>query len=57
MSTKMAKIDSLILKLFEIENRDFLVGSYLQKVRQASKSEIILTFRSGGVVKNIALNG
>ncbi len=56
MSIKMAKIDSLILKLFEIENRDFLVGSYLQKVRQASKSEIILTFRSGGVVKNISIN-
>ncbi|MBQ3102430.1 NFACT family protein [bacterium] len=56
MSIKMAKIDSLILKLFEIENKDFLIGSYLQKVRQASKSEIILTFRSGGVVKNISIN-
>lgn len=56
MSTKMAKIDSLILKLFEIENKDFLIGSYLQKVRQASKSEIILTFRSGGIVKNVSIN-
>ncbi len=56
MSTKMAKIDSLVLKLFEIENRSFLAGSYLQKVRQPSKSEIILTFRSGGVVKNISIN-
>lgn len=56
MSTKIAKIDSLVLKLFEIENKDFLNGSYLQKVRQPSKSEIILTFRSGGAVKNISIN-
>ncbi|MBR1977038.1 NFACT family protein [bacterium] len=56
MSIKTTKIDSLILKMFEIENKDFLIGSYLQKVRQPSKSEIILTFRAGGVVKNISIN-
>ncbi len=56
MSTKMAKIDSLVLKMFQLEHKDFLIGSYLQKVRQPSKGEIILTFRSEGVVKNLSIN-
>jgi len=42
----MYSFDSLTLKYFFIENKDFIDGSIVQKIQLPSRSEIILTMRN-----------
>ncbi len=48
----MLSFDSLTLKYFVFENKDFILGSVVQKVQLPSRYEIILTIRNLSLSKN-----
>lgn len=52
----MINFDSLILKLFAQENKDFFIGAKIQKVQQPNRSELIFLMRNNGESKKFYIN-
>lgn len=52
----MISFDSLTLKAFTEESRNFLTGARIQKIQQPSRKEIILTIRNNSVTKKLYIN-
>lgn len=52
----MINLDSLTLKLFLEENKDFFIGAKIQKVQQPNRSELIFTMRNNGESKKFYIN-
>lgn len=52
----MINLDSLTLKLFLEENKDFFIGAKVQKVQQPNRSELIFTMRNKGESKKFYIN-
>ena len=52
----MISFDSLTLKAFTEESRDFLTGARIQKIQQPSRKEVILTIRNNSVTKKLYIN-
>lgn len=52
----MINFDSLTLKLFCDENKDFFLGAKIQKVQQPSRNELIFHIRNKGESKKFYIN-
>ena len=52
----MINFDSLTLKLFCDENRDFFLGAKIQKVQQPSRNELVFHIRNKGESKKFYVN-
>ncbi len=52
----MINFDALVLKLFEVENRDFFLGAKIQKIQQPSRNELIFYLRQNSVSKKFYIN-
>lgn len=52
----MITFDSLTLKAFIEENREFFVGSRIQKIQQPTRREILFTLRNNGVSRKFYIN-
>ena len=52
----MITFDSLTLKAFIEENRDFFIGSRIQKIQQPTRREIILNLRKNGESRKFYIN-
>ena len=52
----MINFDSLTLKLFCDENKDFFLGAKIQKIQQPSRNELIFHIRSKGLSKKFYIN-
>ena len=52
----MISFDSLTLKAFTEESRDFLTGARIQKIQQPSRKEVILTIRNNSSTRKLYIN-
>ena len=52
----MITFDSLTLKAFIEENKDFFVGSRIQKIQQPTRREILFTMRNNGISRKFYMN-
>lgn len=52
----MISFDSLTLKAFTEESRNFLSGARIQKIQQPSRKEVILTIRNNSETKKLYIN-
>lgn len=52
----MITFDSLTLKAFIEENKDFFVGSRIQKIQQPTRREILFTIRNNGISRKFYMN-
>ena len=52
----MINFDSLTLKYWIDENRDFLTGSRIQKIQQPTRRDFVLSLRKEGVTKKLYIN-
>lgn len=52
----MITFDSLTLKAFIKENKDFFVGSRIQKIQQPTRREILFTMRNNGISRKFYMN-
>ncbi len=52
----MITFDSLTLKAFIEENRDFFVGSRIQKIQQPTRRELLFTLRNNGNSRKFYVN-
>ena len=52
----MITFDSLTLKAWIEENRDFLTGARIQKIQQPTRKDFVLTLRSKGESKKLYIN-
>lgn len=52
----MISFDSLTLKAFTEESRDFLTGARIQKIQQPSRKEVILTIRNQSQSRKLYIN-
>ncbi len=52
----MINIDYLTIRAFLEENRKFITNSRVQKIRQASQRDLILTLRNNGVSRKLYIN-
>ena len=52
----MISFDSLTLKAFTEESRDFLTGARIQKIQQPSRKEVILTIRNHSQSRKLYIN-
>lgn len=52
----MINFDSLTLKLFYEENKDFFSGAKIQKIQQPSRSELIFYIRNNGETRKFYIN-
>ncbi len=52
----MISFDSLTLKLFTEENKDFLIGSKIQKIQQPKRNELIFFLRNKNESKKFYIN-
>ncbi len=52
----MITFDSLTLKAFIEENREFFVGSRIQKIQQPTRREILFTLRNNGETRKFYIN-
>ena len=52
----MLQIDSLLLKAFFEENKNFLINARVQKVQQPTRREVILHLRNNGVSRKLYIN-
>lgn len=52
----MINLDSLTIKAFLEENKDFLLGARLQKVQQPNRKEIIFHLRNSGESRKLYIN-
>lgn len=52
----MINFDSLSLKVFAQENKDFFIGAKIQKVQQPNRSELIFLMRNNGESKKFYIN-
>lgn len=52
----MINIDFLTLKAFFIENKDYIIGSRLQKIQQPTRRDFILSFRNNGESRKFYIN-
>lgn len=52
----MITFDSLTLKAFIEENKEFFVGSRIQKIQQPTRREILFTMRNNGVSRKFYMN-
>lgn len=52
----MITFDSLTLKAFIEENRDFFVGSRIQKIQQPTRREVLFTLRNNGSSRKFYIN-
>ena len=52
----MITFDSLTLKSWIEENRDFLTGARIQKIQQPTRRDFVLTLRSSGETRKLYIN-
>lgn len=52
----MINFDSLTLKLFEKENKEFFIGAKIQKIQQPGRSELIFFVRNFAETKKLYIN-
>ena len=52
----MITFDSLTLKAWIEENREFLTGARIQKIQQPTRKDFVLSIRSGGQTKKLYIN-
>ena len=52
----MITFDSLTLKAFIEENKDFFIGARIQKIQQPTRREIILNLRNNGENRKFYIN-
>ena len=52
----MISFDSLILKAFIDENKEFISGARINKIQQPTRRELILSLRNDGVTKQFYIN-
>ncbi|MBR6162789.1 DUF814 domain-containing protein [bacterium] len=52
----MINFDSLTLKAFLEENKDFLVGARIQKIKQFSRAEVMLQLHKSGETRKLYIN-
>ena len=52
----MISLDSLILKAFTGENKEFITGARINKIQQPTRRELILSLRNNGLVKQFYIN-
>ena len=52
----MISFDSLILKAFIDENKEFISGARINKIQQPTRRELILSLRNNGVTKQFYIN-
>ena len=52
----MISFDSLILKAFTGENKEFLTGARINKIQQPTRRELILSLRNNGQTKQFYIN-
>ena len=52
----MYNLDSLSLKIFVEENKDFFLGAVVQKIQMLSKREILLSMRNLGENRKLYIN-
>ncbi len=52
----MINFDSLTLKLFSEENKDFFIGGKIQKIRQPNRNELVFSIRNFGETKKLYIN-
>lgn len=52
----MINIDSLSMKAFVEENRDFFLGAKVQKIQQPNRRELILVLRNNGETRKFYIN-
>ena len=52
----MKNLDSLTIKFFYEENKDFLTGGVIQKIQMPSRKEIIFYIRNSGENKKLYIN-
>ena len=52
----MINFDSLPLKAFFEENKEFLVGARIQKIKQFSRLEVMFQIHKSGETRNLYVN-
>ncbi len=52
----MISFDSLILKAFTDENKEFITGARINKIQQPTRRELILSLRNSGQTKQFYIN-
>lgn len=52
----MITFDSLTLKAFIEENREFFTGSRIQKIQQPTRREVLFTLRNNGISRKFYIN-
>ena len=52
----MITFDSLTLKAWIEENKEFLTGARIQKIQQPTRKDFVLSIRSGGQTKKLYIN-
>lgn len=52
----MINIDFLTLKVFFLENKEFLIGAKIQKIQQPERRDFILTLRNNALVRKLYIN-
>ncbi len=52
----MINFDSLTLKAFFEENKDFLIGARIQKIKQFSRLEVMFQIHKSGETRNLYIN-
>lgn len=52
----MISFDSLILKAFTDQNKEFITGSRINKIQQPTRRELILSLRNNGQTKSLYIN-
>ena len=52
----MINIDFLTLKAFYIENKDFLIGSRIQKIQQPTRRDFVFSLRNNSESRKLYIN-